>query len=789
MGDTAKQTNYDEYEPEVAAKLKEAQAALSALPERLKAPEEADKVFAPLVEAERAEFGKIETNPEKAWVMRDYFRREVGKKYHPGRSRQLAMKRFNLLAGLSPKLSVVNSDEGASQNTKTKPAKPKPAKTKVKQTEPLTRTNEGVRSDIQEAGASEDWTDDDIVGFFTSRLNADTSTRVRYIGALASVTGLGKRDLKTLLAKAESEARDVSAEDDGCEYVPVVNRDGVPDLVNHGVKVLEAANAKNLNANRTAILLHHDDPVYLEATSNGLAKLRALTEKAMKGLLNGASKWHNVSQMGDVILKREVSVTGDIVDGVIWEMRNRWPVMRGLVTTPVFAKNGSLITRPGLHDSGIYHWQDTKMNLLRVSIDPTKAEAWDAFSYLVQEVFADFPISGLNRAQIIEKSLGCTEDANGNLVPILDADGSPVEPEGVPAVTNAVAALLTPFVREIVGEDHNVPGILFGKNMPGTGASLLIDVISIIATGDVTPMATLPTTKDEMAKSLLTYARDENPYVVFDNVDKGVDSGELASVMTAPKFKGRGMHSHDSLEVLIRFMIVLTGNHVKISGEIVRRLLLADMNANMANPEGRSGWRHDDVRTWATKSRGKLVHACLTIIQHWVAATKMGHGTAPGLGSYEQWRGIMSGVFDAIGVKGLNENHNQLRETSKDGKTSGVEMILRELASLCANGQPLCTNRETDKIGGGKMSPIMKIADAENTVNDGCPIHLHGAGYDPETGRYFPGAANRFGVAWSKIAGDTHSVVVDGKALKVWFTNKQVGGHKTYFIHMESEGK
>jgi hypothetical protein len=61
---------------------------------------------------------------------------------------------------------------------------------------------------------------------------------------------------------------------------------------------------------------------------------------------------------------------------------------------------------------------------------------------------------------------------------------------------------------------------------------------------------------------------------------------------------------------------------------------------------------------WALEFRAKLVHACLTLIQAWIAA-----GQVPGksrLGTFEGWAETMSGILENAGVPGFLENSDLL---------------------------------------------------------------------------------------------------------------------------------
>ncbi|RYG89779.1 hypothetical protein EU803_16645 [Loktanella sp. IMCC34160] len=771
---------YQEYGPDVAAKLEEAYDALSQIPKHHKTPEDADKVMKPLIEAEKMALGGIETDSLNAWLPRVDFLGLVKQRFSVrGGVNRKAVARWAALAGVKmdpvslpqerPRLTVVNSDQlktsKAGSETKQKSAKPKLEKTKDQTSQPLTRTRDEVDADIRAADISPDTTEAQLVKFLGERIGADKPTRAHYTEALAKsgggFTNLPKTDVRHLWRTA-GKAGEPGAEDN--EAIPVVNQWGFPDMVEDGTRRIEGANAK-----KPTIFRYMDEPAHIETSSAGLPRIRPLIEKQHKVLLNNVSAWqHARTTAGGDEVKRRVSVPDDVNAQIYGNMRTRWPVLRGITSTPTFAFNGSLIHTPGLHDSGIYYSPDWKMDLPRVDTKPSEEDVREAVRLLVEEVFADFPLGGMQRDEIVETVL------NG---------------EGVPAVANLLAMLLTMFCREMF-TGSPVPGMLVGKPQPGTGASLLMDVFSIIATGSEVPAMSLPTSKEEMVKTLLTVMTDGSVLCNFDNVDKRINSGELASVLTAPKYKGRKLGDNESIEAEVRVLLTFTGNHVQMTGELVRRLVLVDLDAKTAHPEKRAGWRHPDIRKYARDNRGRLVWACLTLIQNWVASG-MKRDESAVLNSYENWSGVIGGILNDAGVKGFLGNRVQLEASAKDSATLAKEKFIFELAACYSDGQPFRVATDSDRVDKpGKVPSLIGIADKENEANDGFPILLENSGYDKETGRFFKDkAAGPFGKMMVRFADETHETVVDGTRYEVTFVERKLRTGATEYVMRKQPAK
>lgn len=500
--------------------------------------------------------------------------------------------------------------------------------------------------------------DAEIMKFMKRQLklgNVDKSTQASITAEIASNTELTKRDVTRLWQDVRREMEDrrrQRAEENGeqVETVPVVNQWDFGDMVKWGKKRIQDANAKSPR------LFHYIDEVArIDENADRIPRVRMLTEKQFSAELNEITKWHHLSTVGDAERRKEVAAPNEVVSQLYNSAHTVYPRLRGLVTTPTFTRGGDLISTPGFHESGLYYWNTGDFDIPTVSRVPTAEEIAEAKRLLVEEVFADFPLGGLVRDEIVAKAL------------------NPDDPEGVPAVTNLIAMLLLMFCRDMI--DGPTPGHLLTKPSPGTGASLLTDVCSTIAHGEATPAQPIPPNNEEMQKTLLTLIADGANIVYFDNIDQNVDSGTFASALTAPKVRGRILGKSQMAEAEVRAVWILCGNNVRMSQELIRRLVMVDLDANMSEPQHRSGWRHDDLPTYVKENRGDLVWACLTLIQNWVAKGMKGDKGVV-LNSYENWSRVMGGILRDAGLNGFLRNRDELKERASDGGEDDITIFL-----------------------------------------------------------------------------------------------------------------
>ena len=479
------------------------------------------------------------------------------------------------------------------------------------------------------------------------KLGAGVAEQGHITNLLQKSTGLGKTIIEKIWKDARKEHRQNSETEEAPKH-PIVNEWDFDEMVEYAHKRIQSASAKN-----PQIFHYMEALARIEDNAESIPRIVLLDDLKFRTEVNKISTWYKSKQIGDSVVHVKVPMDREVANFLYGDRYSGYPNLLGLTKTPVFSRDGDLITVPGYHaESGLYYQPDNDLDVPQVSKVPSDEEVYEAKRLFIEEVFGDFPLGGLKREQIIEQAL---------------------EGDGVPAVTHLIGMVLLMFCRDMVRGP--TPGHLLTKPSPGTGASLLTDVCSIIANGEVTPAMTIPPSDEEMQKTLVATMADGSNIVYFDNIDKDVNSGGLASAMTAPKVKGRMLGHSKNLEAEVRCIWILCGNNVRLSDELVRRLVMVDLDAQMARPEERSGWRHDDIGAWVRENRGRLVWAALTLVQNWIAKGKPMQ-TKTILNSFENWSRIIGGICEAAGLGGFLGNRAELKERAADSSGSDISMFL-----------------------------------------------------------------------------------------------------------------
>jgi hypothetical protein len=303
------------------------------------------------------------------------------------------------------------------------------------------------------------------------------------------------------------------------------------------------------------------------------------------------------------------------------------PVMRAITEVPTFAPDGSLPHTAGYHaPSQTYYAPAAGFVVPLIPDHPTPDDVATARACIVDDLFGDFPFTGESE------------------------------------LAHAVALLLQPFSRNLI--PGPTPLYLFEKPSPGTGATLLIDMISLVATARSAPAMTEGRDEDEMRKRLTAALRGSPPIIFFDNLRRTLDYSCLAAAITETYWRDRILGTSETVRLPIQNAWVATGNNPALSSEMTRRTIRARMDAKVAQPWLRTGFRHANLRAWATSHRGDLVAACLTLVHAWIRSGKPAPSHGRSIGMFEEWSWVMGGILEVAGIPGFLGNCAEFYERS-----------------------------------------------------------------------------------------------------------------------------
>lgn len=352
-----------------------------------------------------------------------------------------------------------------------------------------------------------------------------------------------------------------------------------------------------------------------------------------------------------------------------------WPTVRhleGIVESEVIGPDHKVIDQPGYHDT-------TGLFVVRDYTDGDRPATVEAAKNLLDEAVVNFPFSG-----DAEKAVW-------------------------------VSALLTGFALHAFRGP--IPFFLFDANQRGTGKSRLIDLISIIQTGHVAPRKTYADADDEMRKTITAIMLEGLHLVMLDNIGGRLGCPSLEAAVTGVSWHDRRLGSNSTVSGPLRVIWLASGNNTELSSDLTRRTLHCRLESALEDPEKRDDLLHPDLYAWVTQNRGRIVGACLAILDGYIRAGEPNMGLPP-FGSFEDWSKLIRSAVVWAGFADPCATREALRERADTDRSELAGMIagIRELDPKSAgkNTKEIITAGTTP----GKC-PVLAAALAEVTPGHG----------------------------------------------------------------------
>ncbi|MDT3377418.1 hypothetical protein RNI52_08805 [Labrys neptuniae] len=328
--------------------------------------------------------------------------------------------------------------------------------------------------------------------------------------------------------------------------------------------------------------------------------------------------------------------------------RGKWPFpqLRGVISAPTMRPDGSIMNAPGFDPkTGILFASELKWP--QVPERPTMAVARTELERL-KDLVRTFPF-------------------------VDDADRSA-----------ALAMILTALIRPCL---PSAPMFGVSAPTPGTGKSKLVDVASILATGRAASVMSVPGEEDELKKQVGSALMAGDSFLTLDNVEHPLRSAFLCQVLTQGSVEVRVLGESRKETLPTGSTFCATGNSLRFAGDLVRRVVLINLDAGRERPEDRVF--KTDVVDEARNGRGQLVAAALTVLRAFVV--RHGEKIVPALGGFERWSDLVRSALVWLGEADPLGNASKVRDN--DPEREKISLIMAALpmgrswtaAEICTN--------------------------------------------------------------------------------------------------------
>jgi hypothetical protein len=305
--------------------------------------------------------------------------------------------------------------------------------------------------------------------------------------------------------------------------------------------------------------------------------------------------------------------------------------LRGIVTHPILLPDGSILSRPGYDPASQLYLDCAELNL---QIGETQDDARAALAELY-EVVADFPFKDLAYR------------------------------------VSFAAAILTGITRH--AHDGAVPMLLIDANQPRVGKGKLVKAIGIIAKG-VPPHTQTWKGAQEMSAQLTAAIKAGTTMISIDNVKAPLSGAALENIITERYHSARIFRTHDEFKSQHNLEIIATGNGLKVTGDMAKRVYAIRLLTTLEQPQSRTDLQHPDLEGYVTANRARLLSAAFTILRAYHLAGRPLDNEILRTGSFESWTAVVCAP-----LVWLDERHpidTQYPFATGEGTTYQTRLIL-----------------------------------------------------------------------------------------------------------------
>lgn len=429
----------------------------------------------------------------------------------------------------------------------------------------------------------------------------------------------------------------------------------LPDITAEALGALQQANEPPdlfVRSGRIVALMRDEHDRYI---------ISDVTEAGLRGRMARSGFYYKLAKSGERV---DCSPPLDVVRDLLALTASDWrfPRIETVVETPFLRSNGTICMRPGYDSAtGLYYAPAPNLRVPAIPETPVDDD--------------------------LAAALDLTDSAIGDF-PFADAASK----------ANAMATLLSPIVRTAI--DGPTPLGLFDAPQPGTGKTLLAEVIAMVATGRSAEVFSAPSEAEEWRKKITTALLASAAVVVIDNVAHRLDSDSLCMALTATTLVDRQFRTFDRLALPVKCTWIATGNNIQLGGDMPRRCYWVRLDAKHSAPFLRRGFRHSNLRAWVSDNRGLLIAALLTLARHWFAIGAPSPRNVEPLGSFESFCHVVGGILESVGVDGFLANREGMLRQSDQEALQCEAFLLTLFESFGA--QPFRVSEVVEKMTGSE---------------------------------------------------------------------------------------
>jgi DNA polymerase-1 len=246
------------------------------------------------------------------------------------------------------------------------------------------------------------------------------------------------------------------------------------------------------------------------------------------------------------------------------------------------------------------------------------------------------------------------------------------------SVIHAIARMITPYCRGIMGWSAKTPLWFYCANRPRAGKDYLAGVTQILYEGKACEDAPIGKDSEETRKRITTALMSGRRSIHFANCQEYLQDQCFIGAITSKTFAARNLGSTDAKADLI------LANEIEFSvsanvgltfrEDIEPRTRRLDLEFYEENPNGRD-FRRPDLHGWISANRPLVLGAVAAVVRHWIHC-----GRPPGktpFNSFPEWARVVGGIMTCCGLGDPCLPHQQSARIGGDGHERAMRAIYR----------------------------------------------------------------------------------------------------------------
>lgn len=242
------------------------------------------------------------------------------------------------------------------------------------------------------------------------------------------------------------------------------------------------------------------------------------------------------------------------------------------------------------------------------------------------------------------------------------------------SLTHAIARLITPACRGIMGWSAKPPFFIFSANRERLGKDFAADIPMLLYEGRAVEEQPIePRNSTETRKRITAALLAGRRTMHFANCRGHLDDTAFEQAITGKILGDRILGRSESAQLANEIEFSLSANTgITFKADLAQRARTIRLFLSGENPNGRR-FNRPDLHKWVIEHRADLLSAIFALIQHW-HEQGMPAGPTP-FASYPEWARIVGGVMVSAGLGDPCLPENNAVHVGGDDETENMKIL------------------------------------------------------------------------------------------------------------------